>query len=181
MRARASARAASTRRPDLVDDDPDRAAGPPPGSSPIPRIRPDSAPPLRPRYCRSSSSRAARSGAAAILREGLVAEVAQLAGEGGEVHGGERRLQDAGPGITDPRGAGAREGPAAVDRAGLGPAVPSGAAGDLDDASERRVVADRDVGEDLAVEGDVGPLEAAHELAVGQAVGAGRGVDPDDP
>src|SRR4030095_16463549 len=39
----------------------------------------------------------------------------------------------------------------------------------------------RDVGQDLAVEIDAGELEAVHELAVGQAFGADRGVDALDP
>ena len=38
-----------------------------------------------------------------------------------------------------------------------------------------------DVGEDLAVEADLRGLEAFHETAVGQAGGAGGGVDADLP
>jgi hypothetical protein len=57
----------------------------------------------------------------------------------------------------------------------------SGSLGDLDDASKRRGIADGDVGQDLAIDLDVGRLEAGDEAPVGQAVRAGRGVDPDDP
>ena len=53
--------------------------------------------------------------------------------------------------------------------------------GELDDLPEGRGVADGEVGQDLAIDLDVGLLEAGDELAVGQAVLARRGVDPDDP
>src|SRR4051812_27779212 len=55
-------------------------------------------------------------------------------------------------------------------RAGLG-----------DDGAERLAFVHRDIGQDLAVEVDSGELQAVHELAVGQALGADRGVDPLDP
>src|SRR5450759_3022021 len=59
--------------------------------------------------------------------------------------------------------------------------MPSGAAGNLDDPTKRAVVADGDVGQDLAVDLDLGRPEAADELAVGHPVDPGRRVDPDDP
>ena len=52
---------------------------------------------------------------------------------------------------------------------------------DLDDAREGRRVAHADVGQDLAVEPHAGVLEAADELAVGDAVEPGGGVQADDP
>src|SRR5260221_9018886 len=55
------------------------------------------------------------------------------------------------------------------------------ALGQLHDASESGVVADGEVGQDLPIERDVGGLQALDELAIGQAVGAGRRVDTDDP
>src|SRR4051812_4443319 len=39
----------------------------------------------------------------------------------------------------------------------------------------------RDVGEHFAVERDAGEVQRVDELAVGQPLGAGRGVDPLDP
>src|SRR6185369_12101583 len=57
----------------------------------------------------------------------------------------------------------------------------SGALHGLDDLRKRRGVADGDVGERLAVELDLGLLQAGDERAVGHAVLAGRRVDPDDP
>ncbi len=48
-------------------------------------------------------------------------------------------------------------------------------------APKRGGVVDGDVREDLAVEGDVGLLQAAHEARVRGAVDAGRGVDARDP
>ena len=56
-----------------------------------------------------------------------------------------------------------------------------GASGDLGDPAEGRGVADGEVGEDLAVEVDVGLPEAGDEPAVGDPVQAGGRVDPDDP
>src|SRR5690606_7727180 len=51
----------------------------------------------------------------------------------------------------------------------------------LDEASERRRVVHRQIGENLAVDLDARRLEAAHELAVGGVVGSRGGVDPHDP
>src|SRR5690349_20927944 len=51
----------------------------------------------------------------------------------------------------------------------------------LDDYAEGRRVGRGEIGEDLAVEADVGLLEAVHEVAVAEAVGAGAGVDARDP
>src|SRR4051794_37735063 len=47
--------------------------------------------------------------------------------------------------------------------------------------SEGLGVADGDVGEHLAVELDLGELQTVHELAVGEALLARRGVDALDP
>ena len=55
------------------------------------------------------------------------------------------------------------------------------ALGQLDDATERAAVADREVGQDLAVDLDLRLLEPGDELPVGQPVLAGGRVDPDDP
>jgi hypothetical protein len=51
----------------------------------------------------------------------------------------------------------------------------------LDDPAKRRRVAHGDVGQDLAIEPDLGFLEAGDERAVRDAVLADGGVDPDDP
>src|SRR3979409_2479245 len=48
-------------------------------------------------------------------------------------------------------------------------------------ASERLGVADGDVGQHLAVELDLGQLQAVHQLAVAHALLAGGGVDALDP
>src|SRR4026208_1468557 len=56
-----------------------------------------------------------------------------------------------------------------------------GALGHFDDAAERGAIADSEIGEDLAVDLDVGTLQAADELAVGHAVLASCCVDADDP
>ena len=42
-------------------------------------------------------------------------------------------------------------------------------------------IGDGEIGEDLAVDADVGRLQAADEARVGRAVGAGGGVDARDP
>ena len=55
------------------------------------------------------------------------------------------------------------------------------ALGDLDQRGEGGRVADRDLGEVLAVHLDTGGLEALDEPVVGDVVGAGRRVDPGDP
>src|SRR5829696_7083140 len=68
-----------------------------------------------------------------------------------------------GPGNHEPPSVGDVEGP------GGGGPWRSGAAGDLDDAAEGRGIADRDVGEGLAVQVHVGLLQA------------GGRVDPGDP
>src|SRR5262249_2821439 len=51
----------------------------------------------------------------------------------------------------------------------------------LRELRERVGVADREVGEHLAVELDVGRLQPGDELVVREAVRAGAGVDPNDP
>ena len=53
--------------------------------------------------------------------------------------------------------------------------------GDLGQSGERSRVADRDLGEVLAVHLDTCGLEALDQPVVGDAVGAGRRVDPRDP
>src|SRR5262249_38688262 len=62
---------------------------------------------------------------------------------------------------------------------------PSGARrrrlGGLDQLAERGGVARRDLGERLPVELDPGALQARHQLAVADLVGARRGVDAHDP
>ena len=50
-----------------------------------------------------------------------------------------------------------------------------------DDFGEGRLVLDGDVGEDLAVEADVGGLEALDEAAVGEPGGAHGGAETGDP
>src|SRR4051794_558944 len=50
-----------------------------------------------------------------------------------------------------------------------------------DDRAERFGLVHRDVGEHLAVEGDAGEVQRVDELAVGQPLGANRGVDALDP
>src|SRR5206468_12805446 len=47
--------------------------------------------------------------------------------------------------------------------------------------AERLGLVHRDVGEHLAVERDAGKVQRVDELAVGEALGADRGVDPLDP
>src|SRR5690606_8213272 len=54
-------------------------------------------------------------------------------------------------------------------------------AGDLDERGERRRVAHREIGEDLAVHLDVGGPQPADEPAVAGAVLAAGGVDALDP
>ena len=51
----------------------------------------------------------------------------------------------------------------------------------LDDAGECDFIGDREIGEDLAIETDVGGLEAFGETAVGQALRADGGVQALDP
>src|SRR5678816_4798834 len=51
----------------------------------------------------------------------------------------------------------------------------------LDDGAERGRIVDGHVGKDLAVDVDLRLLQAGHELAVGHAEAAGRGVDARDP
>src|SRR6185369_10630838 len=51
----------------------------------------------------------------------------------------------------------------------------------LDDLGKRAGVAHSEVGEDLAIQLDVGALQALDEPAVGKAVRADRGVDAHDP
>src|SRR3954453_11696770 len=53
--------------------------------------------------------------------------------------------------------------------------------GDLSDAGKRSRIADRDVGQDLAIESDACLLEPGDQLAVGQAIRSGSGVQADDP
>ena len=60
-------------------------------------------------------------------------------------------------------------------------AAASAALGLLDEGGEGRRVGHRHVGEDLAVELDLGELQAVHEGVVGEAVLAGAGVDAHDP
>src|SRR3546814_14615857 len=50
-----------------------------------------------------------------------------------------------------------------------------------DDRGEDAAFVHREVGHDLAVEFDPGELHAVHELRIGQAFGANRGVDALDP
>src|SRR5262249_31518838 len=52
---------------------------------------------------------------------------------------------------------------------------------DLDQLVERGRVVDRDLGQGLAVEGDVGQLQAVHERAVPDVAHPAGGVDADDP
>src|SRR5689334_7798040 len=56
-----------------------------------------------------------------------------------------------------------------------------GALGCFDDGTERRGIPDGQVSQDLAIEVDARALEAAHQLAVRDAVLSGCGVDADDP
>src|SRR5262245_35408223 len=62
-----------------------------------------------------------------------------------------------------------------------GPGAGSAALRRLDDLRKRARVADGEVGQDLAIEIDLGLLEALDELAVAQALGADGRVDADDP
>src|SRR5688572_16323826 len=55
------------------------------------------------------------------------------------------------------------------------------ALGQLHDATECPAVADREVGQDLAVDLDLRLLETGDELPVRQPVLAGGRIDPDDP
>src|SRR4029077_20880651 len=57
----------------------------------------------------------------------------------------------------------------------------SDAFGELGDLPKGRRIPDGQVGQDLAVDLDVGLLETGDEGAVGDAVLAGCRVDPDDP
>src|SRR5260221_2102260 len=50
-----------------------------------------------------------------------------------------------------------------------------------DDRGKRLALVHRDVGEHFAVETDAGEVQRVDELAVGEALGADRGVDPLDP
>src|SRR3954462_9416082 len=74
------------------------------------------------------------------------------------------------PSLSQLRASGGRLRSLRKRRAGLG-----------DDGAERRTFVHRDVGQDLAIEIDPGELQAVHELAVGEALRADRGVDPLDP
>src|SRR2546423_6154338 len=49
------------------------------------------------------------------------------------------------------------------------------------DFAKRRRLVDREVGEHLAIEVDVGEFQAVHELAVAQSIGARRRADANDP
>ncbi len=49
------------------------------------------------------------------------------------------------------------------------------------EAGETCLVKDSHIGQNLAVQSDVGLLQAVHEHAVGHAVGAGAGIDTSDP
>src|SRR5437868_5929367 len=53
--------------------------------------------------------------------------------------------------------------------------------GKLDESAKRIAVADRDLGEHLAVHLDAGLLQAVHQLRIAQPLLAGGGVDADDP
>src|SRR5262245_48175679 len=53
--------------------------------------------------------------------------------------------------------------------------------GQLDDPGKRLGVVDGDLGERLAVQLDVGPVQAGDQLAVAQAAHPAGGVDADDP
>src|SRR6185503_4861174 len=84
----------------------------------------------------------------------------------------------------------ASTGSAWIRQAGLSGSLGGSAAGalgrdgsprDLDDRRERRGVVDGQVGQDLAVDLDLGEPEALDQAVVGQAVGPGPRVDPGDP
>src|SRR5690606_7998047 len=69
------------------------------------------------------------------------------------------------------------------DRVGLGRVDVLGQArlGDLDESVERGRVVDGQVGEDLAIDLDLGGLQTLDEPVVRDALGAGGRVDPLDP
>src|SRR5262245_53587470 len=56
----------------------------------------------------------------------------------------------------------------------------SASLGNLHDLRKRAGIADREVRQDLPVDPDVGGLQAADELAVGEALAPDRGVDADE-
>ena len=53
--------------------------------------------------------------------------------------------------------------------------------GGLDQTSEAFGIADGDLGEHLAVDGDIGLLQTIHEFGVGDIVDAASGIDSADP
>lgn len=64
---------------------------------------------------------------------------------------------------------------------GLGRLGLEGALGHLHQFVESGVIGGGDIGEHLTVDADLGGFEAFHEAAVGEACGAGGGVDSDLP
>ena len=116
--------------------------------------------PFLPRTSSSSASRAATSARAAIDAERVVAQRLEVAGQVGEVHVSFVRVSGGSePSSVCDQPSRAR-GDAAVEPIGPG----SGALRELGDPGKRRRVADGQVGQDLAVDLDVGLLETGDEL-----------------
>ena len=128
------------------------------GSAPIPRRTPVRRPFL-PRTSSSSASSAATSGAAAIAAERLGAAAPRGRGSGRRGPRSSLARPAGGPRNHEPSIVGGRRGLGGAGGGRTDPAV-SGALGELDDAPEGRAVADGQVGQDLAVDLDVGLLEA---------------------
>ena len=120
--------------------------------------------PFLPRTSSSSASRRRDILAGRDRGERLVAQRLEIAGQVGEVH---VRPSWVGPGISEPSSVTDVEGSSSSR---CGRPAGSGALGELDDPPEGGRVADREVGQDLAVDLDVGLLQAVDELAVGEAV-----------
>src|SRR3990172_3660789 len=154
------------------------------GSAPIPRSTPVSSPFL-PSTSTSSASSAAVSAAPATNASARSRRASRSRVRSARFTG----LFDSGCGVgsADGRTSGGRES-RALGRHGrrgllltIDQVAESRALGDLDDPLERPGIPDGDVGEDLAVQPDLGGLQSGDEPAVRHAVEADRGVDPDDP
>src|SRR4051794_3019547 len=149
------------------------------GSAPMPRRTPVRRPFL-PRTSSSIASMLATSGAASIAVSASSRSVSS-----------SRVRSDRSTGILGPMrsrtarsdlGAGIARLQAVLARPVLGAGLPaSGRLRELRDRSKRPGIANCQIRQDLAVDLDIGLLQAGDELAVRQAVLAGRCIDPDDP
>src|SRR5258706_6636303 len=144
------------------------------GNAPIPRRTPVRRPFL-PRTSTSRTSIAATSAAASTAARVSAASVSRSWVSWGRSMGPIDGTACAGLRISEP--------PIVRDVEGSGRSGCrcSGALRDLHDLRKCSGVPDREVRQDLAIDLDVGGLQALDEAAVGPAVAAHCGVDPDDP